>query len=109
MFARRRTGEPQIYSIDGRRAAAIPGLESGDIPSSGAPDGDTLYCRATGRFPADLPLEFATGSRTPGRSSCPPTAPDSIRIERVFVTPDGKHYAYSFNRVTDSDLFVVTG
>jgi hypothetical protein len=29
--------------------------------------------------------------------------------EGVVVTPDGKHYAYSLNRLTDSDLFVVTG
>jgi hypothetical protein len=32
-----------------------------------------------------------------------------VRIESVWVTPDGKHYAYSLNRVTNSDLFVVTG
>jgi hypothetical protein len=32
-----------------------------------------------------------------------------VRIENVFVTPNGEHYAYSFNRVTNSDLYVVTG
>jgi hypothetical protein len=32
-----------------------------------------------------------------------------VRIETVFVTRDGQHYAYSFNRVTASDLYVVRG
>src|ERR1700730_2477674 len=32
-----------------------------------------------------------------------------VRLENVCVTPDGKFYAYTAARVTDSDLYVVTG
>jgi hypothetical protein len=49
------------------------------------------------------------GQKTPWKELLPADRVGLIRFENVFVTPDGKHYAYSLNRVTDSDLYVVTG
>jgi hypothetical protein len=52
---------------------------------------------------------LATKEKTLWKEILPADRSGLVRIENVFVTRDGKHYAYSFSRVTNSDLFVVTG
>ena len=60
----------------------------------------------------DLPgpnyrYSVATGKESSGKSSFPPIARGSSGIENVSSHRDGKSYAYSFGRVTNSDLYVV--
>jgi hypothetical protein len=63
-----------------------------------------------GRDPeADVPVQPLDPQKTLWKELVPADRAGLIRIENVWVTPDGAHYAYSFNRVTNSDLYVVTG
>ncbi len=102
---------PTIYSVDGKEEPRpIPGLEPGDVPIQWSADGDTLYLTREGQIPKPIyRYSFSSGSRTLWREIMPADRAGLVRIEYVFVSRDGKHYAYSLNRVTDSDLFVVTG
>ena len=52
---------------------------------------------------------FATGKKTLWKEIVPADRTGLVRIEDVYITRDGKRYAYSFNRVTNSDLYVVRG
>jgi Tol biopolymer transport system component len=103
-------GEPKIYSFDGGDPRLIPGLERGDIPIQWSTDGATLYVTREGEIPKPVyRYNFATGKKTPWKEIIPADRTGLVRIENLFVTRDGKHYAYSFNRVTASDLYVVRG
>jgi Tol biopolymer transport system component len=103
-------GEPKIYSFDGGDPRPIPGLDPGDIPIQWSADGATLYVTREGEVPKPVyRYSLATGKKTLWKEIIPAERTGLVRIENVFVTRDGKHYAYSFNRVTNSDLFVVRG
>jgi Tol biopolymer transport system component len=103
-------GEPKIYSFDGGDPRPIQGLEPGDVPIQWSTDGATLYVTREGQIPRPLyRYSFATGKKTLWKEIVPIDRTGLVRIENVFVTRDGRHYAYSFNRVTASDLYVVRG
>jgi Tol biopolymer transport system component len=101
---------PTIYSVDGGEPRPIPGLDPGDAPIQWSQDGGTLYVTREGEIPRPVyRYSFATGKKTLWKELVPADRAGLIRIENVLVTPDGAHYAYSINRVTASDLYVVTG
>ena len=103
-------GEPKRYPLDGGDPQPIPGLETGDIPIQWSADGDILYVTREGEIPRPVyRYSFATGKKSLWKEIVPADRTGLVRIEYVFVTRDGKHYAYSFNRVTASDLYVVKG
>ena len=103
-------GEPKIYPLDGGDPRPIPGLEPGDIPIQWSADGTTLFATRDGEIPKPIyRYGFASGKKILWREIVPADRTGLVRIENLFITRDGKHYAYSFNRVTDSDLFVVRG
>ena len=103
-------GEPKIYSIDGGDPRPIPGLDPGDIPVQWSADGKTLYVTREGEIPKPVfRYDLATGKKALWKEIVPADRTGLVRIETLFVTRDGKHYAYSFNRVTASDLYVVRG
>ena len=103
-------GEPKRYPLDGGDPQPIPGLEPGDIPIQWSADGDTLYVTHEGEVPRPVyRYSFATGKKTLWKEIVPADRTGFVRIEGFQVTRDGKHYAYSFNRVTASDLYVVRG
>src|SRR5262249_6945920 len=110
-FAGTGTGlQPLIYSIDGSKPHPIPGLEPGDSPIQWGSDGDTLYVARDGQIPRLVyRYNLSTGKKKLWKEIVPADRVGLILIEKLFVTPDGNRYAYSVNRVTDSDLFVVTG
>jgi len=99
-----------IYPIDGGQPRPIPGLSPGDMPIQWSADGGSLYVTREGEIPATIyRYALSDGKKTLWKELVPAERAGLVRIENVYVTPDGGHYAYSFNRVTDSDLFVVTG
>ncbi len=101
---------PTVYRVDGGEPKAIPGLDLDDIPVQWSADGDTLYLTRDGQIPKPIfKYGFSSGKKTLWKELMPADRSGLVRIENVWVTPDGKHYAYSLNRVTNSDLFVVTG
>jgi Tol biopolymer transport system component len=101
---------PIICPVDGGAPRPIPGLEPYDIPIQWGSDGDTIYVTREGEIPQTVDrYSLSTGKKAAWKQLIPADRAGLVRIERVYVTPDGAHYAYSVNRVTDSDLFVVTG
>jgi len=101
---------PMLYPVDGGEPKPLPGLEPFDVPIQWGSDGDTLYVTREGELPKPIyRYSLSTGRKTMWKQLIPADRAGLVRIENVWVTPDGTHYAYSFNRVTNSDLFVVTG
>ncbi len=103
---------PMIYPVDadGGQPRPIPGLDADDVPIQWSADGDSLYLSREGQIPKPIyRYSFSTGKKTLWKELMPTDRAGLVRFENVWVTPDGKHYAYSLNRVTDSDLFAVTG
>ena len=102
--------EPKIYPFDGGNPRPIPGLEPGDIPIQWSADGATLYVTREGEIPRPVyRYSFATGKKTLWKEIVPADRTGLVRIEGIQISRNGKRYAYSFNRVTASDLYVVRG
>jgi serine/threonine protein kinase len=75
------------------------------LPASFSADPDRLR-----RFEQEARAAgFATGKKVLWKEIVPADRTGLVRIENFVITPDGNHYAYSFNRVTNSDRFVATG
>ena len=66
--------------------------------------------RGLRQHPAEiLRVDVATGRREPVRTLAPPERAGIIEIGPVFMTPDGKSYAYGYSRAATSDLYVIDG
>ena len=98
-------------SVRRRRSPSDPGPRAGRHPDPVERGRrDALRQRARVEIPKPVyRYSFATGKKTLWKEIVPADRTGLVRIENVFVTRDGKHYAYSFNRVTNSDLYVVRG
>ncbi len=100
----------RIYPISGGEARLIAGLEPREDPIQWSADGTELFVARFGELPVPVyRLNLSTGKKTLWKELIPPDRAGLIRIENVQVTPDGKAWAYSYNRVTASDLYLVKG
>jgi eukaryotic-like serine/threonine-protein kinase len=87
----------------------IPGLESGDLPTSWSQDGHSLFVYQTGEVPAKIyRLDLASGKRSLWKQLVPGDAAGVATIGPILVTPDGKTFVYGFHR-TLADLYLVEG
>jgi Tol biopolymer transport system component len=101
---------PLIFPIDGGSPRPIPNLAPDDTPIQWGADGDTLYVTHYGETPLKIyRLHLSTGKKELWKEIMPADRTGFVRIESVSVARDGKSYAYSYESVTDSDLFLVTG
>jgi len=101
-------GLPALYPLAGGEPAAIPGLEELDVPIAWTPDGRELLVARYAETPPRIErVEVVSGRTRPwnrlGRSV--PTG--LVGDYRVFVTPDGESYAYSYPRET-SELYLTS-
>jgi eukaryotic-like serine/threonine-protein kinase len=102
-------GKGMLYLVNGGEAKLIPGFETGQEPICWSPDGRSLYVYRSGELPARVSrLDLAGGNQTMVRDLVPGDAAGVRRIGPVLMTPDGKYYVYSFQRVL-SDLFLAEG
>jgi len=104
------SGKFWVFPIRGGDPVPIKGqLEPGSRPLEWSPDG-----RSQWRFRGDgLPGRISRFDRATAREQpwkeLMPADPAGIRtIDRTLISPDGKHYVYSFLRVL-SDLYLVEG
>jgi Tol biopolymer transport system component len=98
------------YPLAGGEPRPIPGVEVGEDPIQWSVDGASLFLARFDELPLKIDqLELASGRRAAWKELMPADRAGLIRIESVFVAPDGKSYAYSCNRVLVSDLYVVQG
>jgi Tol biopolymer transport system component len=101
-------GKGWIYPLDG--GAARPIAEIGGTPLQWSADGGSLFVAANtaGKAPLRIfKLDLRSGRRSLWRELQPPDTAGLIGLD-ARVTPDGRGYAYSYDR-TLSDLYVVDG
>jgi Tol biopolymer transport system component len=100
----------KIYPVDGSAARRISGVEPNDVPFQWSADGKSLYVTRRGELPARIErLDLATGKKELWKELMPADRSGLIRIQEVFITPDGKSYAYGAARVLSSDLYLASG
>ncbi len=87
-------------------------LASDEAPIQWSADGRFLYLRSfgVGRIPVPVSrYEIATGVETDWLALGPEDATDFIDVGGVFISRDGKSYAFDALAIHDSSLFVVDG
>jgi eukaryotic-like serine/threonine-protein kinase len=100
----------KIYPVDGGPARPVSGTEANEVPIQWSADGKSLYLLRRGELPARIQrLDLATGRKQPWKELMPTDRAGLIRVQSVFVTPDGKAYAYTAGRVLSSDLYLASG
>jgi dipeptidyl aminopeptidase/acylaminoacyl peptidase len=98
-----------IYPLDGGAPRPIAGLGDDEVPIRFTADGRSLYVqRRDAMRAAIVTLELATGARTPWKIIAEPDPTGSIHEPWVFLTADGKAYAYHDHHWL-GELFLVTG
>ena len=103
-------GMPTIYSFDGKETRELPAVEKGDAPVQWSADGASIYLRREGELPLKVyRYDLATGKRALWKEVMPADRAGVIFIDRFQMTPDATAYAYSFTRITSSDLYLVEG
>jgi Tol biopolymer transport system component len=108
-FARDLNRHGQMYSLTGGTSKPIPGWLPQDIWITWSADGRSAFLYHDEKTSAPVyRLDLTTGKREHVRTLAPNDAAGVTAIVNVRITPDGKSYAYSFDREL-SDLFLVDG
>jgi Tol biopolymer transport system component len=98
-----------FYPVDGGAPKPIPHLESGDGIIGWSSDGRSLYLAPTEEMPIRVHrFDPSTGRKELLKEVMPADRAGIFWNNAIFMTPDGKGYAYSVYRVL-SDLYVVEG
>ena len=105
-------GKPMIVSLASGEKRDLPGapIELDEVLRGWSADGRYLYFAWTMGLPAKVSRrEIATGQTSAWLELQPSDAAGVTAISSVAFTPDGRTWAYSYNRTEASDLFVVEG
>jgi hypothetical protein len=97
-----------VYSTQGQPREAL-GIESDEFPVNWRSDNRSAFVRPNRESTATIPLtvvDLVTGKRSPWKEIRP--AQPVVEIHDLYITPDGRAYAYSFVLV-QSDLYVARG
>jgi hypothetical protein len=104
-----------LYPIDGGTPTPVRGLDPGDTPVQWMTDPRFLFVRAPGMYPARVfTFDIQTGRKALWKELAPKDMAGLFDVgrmddrRRLFITPDGRAYAYTYLHVL-SDLFVVEG
>ena len=98
-----------IYPVNGGEPRPVPGLDPGEVPIAWTPDNRFLYCVRLGDMPAEISrVEVASGRRASWKKLNPPDPVAITYLGSVYMSSDGKSYAYSINRRLDV-LYLVEG
>jgi eukaryotic-like serine/threonine-protein kinase len=109
VFARDLAGKAYMYPVAGGEPRAIAGILPGDIWANWVSDGKSIYVYDDKVTKLDLVrIDVPTGNRQLVRTMAPPDSAGLQGIESFRITPDGKSYAYSYNRAL-STLYLVDG
>lgn len=104
------SGKYSIYPIDRGTPRPIKGLEPGDKPVEWAADGHHIFLQRAvtdGTAMRLYRLDLSTGAKEFWKE-IGPSDRVGARMANVVVTPDGKSYAYSYQRDL-SNLYLVKG
>jgi dipeptidyl aminopeptidase/acylaminoacyl peptidase len=101
-----------LLSVDGGKPAPIPNatLAPGEYITIFSPDQRYLQTQTQSEIPARIyRTDLKTGEKTLWKEIEPADRSGVVWIDEVHFTPDLSAYAYTFNRLEDSDLYVVEG
>jgi hypothetical protein len=80
------------------------------VPIQWSANGEDLFVTHYGEAPLPIyRLHLKSGQKELWKELMPADRTGFVRLENVIVTRDGASYAYSYKRVTASDLFLVKG
>jgi dipeptidyl aminopeptidase/acylaminoacyl peptidase len=100
---------PVLVTLGAADAEPCPGLEADDVPIVWSPDGHALFFTRVRPPTVEIHrVELSTGREKRVRSLVIQDPAGVRPPEWVRVTPDGKYYGYSFQRIL-SDLYLVEG
>src|SRR4029077_16176077 len=100
-----------LYPVDGQGAPrAVPGIHPDDFIASVSSDGRSLLVASViDHVPFDVFRVNLADDRRELFKKIGPADPDGIlRFPSGVFTPDGKYYAYTYNRIL-SELYIVDG
>jgi hypothetical protein len=109
LFARDLSGATWIYPVAGGEKIAAKGLSPDDWWVNWSEDGKSAYVYQDKRTHAEMyRVDLTTGARKLVTELKPDDPGGVVGIVPVRITPDGRSYAYSYNRAL-SDLYLVSG
>ncbi|RPH53281.1 MAG: hypothetical protein EHM89_20325 [Acidobacteria bacterium] len=109
LVSRARTGEWQLFSVDGGSAQRITALQADDIPLRFTPDGRTLdVARVVNLRVQFYRVDLQSGSRKLLRDVGPDDLVGVAIVGAPAISPDGRSFGYQFRR-TISSLYGVDG
>jgi hypothetical protein len=98
-----------LYPLAGGEPQPIPGIVPGEDPVGWMAGGQWLFVFDRGKIPGRVfRIELATGKREFWRELVPLDPAGIDLLSPPALTPDGKTYVYSYNRIL-SDLFLASG
>ena len=108
-FERDLNGQGLLYPLAGGKAEVVPGLSAEDVWVNWSSDERSAYIYEDKKTHAEIyRLDLSTGKRQLVTTLAPTDPAGMVGIVPVRITPDGKSYAYSYNRSL-SDLYLVEG
>jgi Tol biopolymer transport system component len=109
IFARDLIGGGLIYPLAGGGPTGVPGMTPEDIWANWASDGKSAYVYQNMKvYALVFRLDLATGERQQLMQVAPQDIAGVNGLAPLRITPDGKAYAYTYNRAL-STLFVADG
>jgi Tol biopolymer transport system component len=101
-------GEFVLYGMEGERRS-LPGIPPTARIMGFSADDDAVFYFLRGQVPAPVyRLDLASGERTHWVDIAPPSVAGVVTLTRIVMTPDAKHFAYSYPRFL-TKLYSVTG
>ena len=98
-----------LYPVEGGEPRPLPGITPGEIPIRWNGDGRSLFIFRGQEMPAKLyRFDVSTQQREPWKELMPSDPAGVSMTNFVALTPDGKSYAFTYER-TLSDLYLVEG
>jgi eukaryotic-like serine/threonine-protein kinase len=103
-------GDPwRLYPLDGGEPRPMPWLRAGDVPVGWSEDARHFFLLESLAFPLSVKrLDLATGARQAWLETRPPDGTAVSGAVGMEMTPDGRHYVYTYVR-EPGELFVVEG
>jgi hypothetical protein len=104
-----RTRTNYIFPADGGPSRPVPGVAQGEVVLGWTGDSRGLYVFRRGEVPARIyRLDLATGHRQLWKELGPTDRAGVALVYWAVIAPDGRSYAYVFDRAQD-ELYLVTG
>ena len=108
-----RDGQLKILSIAGGQIASVSGSSlnvNDDRLVQWSADGKFVYVTRPGEFPGPVDrIDIATGRRESWKRLSPEDPVGVTHVDAVRISRDGQSYAYFYNRVLASDLYIISG